>query len=59
MVLHIKDFPDTLHRQLKVRAAERGLPIYQLIISMLAEEMDRLRTEERKEKGNERILDRD
>ncbi len=53
MVLHIKDFPDTLHRQLKVRAAERGLPIYQLIISMLAEEMDRKRTEERKEKGNE------
>jgi plasmid stability protein len=47
MVLHIKDFPDTLHRQLKVRAAERGLPIYQLIISMLAEEIDRKRMEEK------------
>lgn len=49
MVLHIKDFPDTLHRQLKVRAAEKGLPIYQLIISMLAEEMDRLRTTDKKQ----------
>lgn len=35
MVLHIKDFPDDVHRALKVEAAEKGIAIYNLIIEIL------------------------
>jgi len=37
MVLHIRDFPDDLGKWLKIEAAKRETPIYQLIIKILQE----------------------
>jgi predicted HicB family RNase H-like nuclease len=37
MVLNIKDFPDSLHREAKIRAAVEGITLKDLIIKALTE----------------------
>ena len=36
----IREFPESLHRKLKVKAAEEGKPLYVLIIEILQKFME-------------------
>jgi len=40
-VISIKDFPDDLHRLIKAEAALMGLPMKELIVSVLREYLER------------------
>lgn len=41
MVLNIKDFPDELHRQIKIQAATEGASMKDLIIKAMQEYLKR------------------
>ncbi len=41
MVLNVKDFPDDLHRQAKIRAAIDGVSLKEVIIRALKEYLEK------------------
>jgi len=41
MVLNVKDFPDELHRQAKIRAAVDGVSLKEVIIRALSEYLEK------------------
>lgn len=55
MNLHVRKFPEQMHRSLSVRAAQKGIPLRELIITVLqrylAAEMRRQRAREVKRAG--------
>jgi plasmid stability protein len=40
MKLFIKDFPDDLHQQLKIKAAHDKISLYQLVINLLRKALE-------------------
>ena len=49
-MIQIRTVPDELHRQLKVRAAERGLSLSDLLLKMAQREVNRVSWEEMSER---------
>ena len=43
MVLNIKDFPDDLHRQVKIQAAIEGVTLRDLVFKALREYLERVK----------------
>jgi len=41
MNLHIKDFPDNVHRKMKIRAAVEGISIKELVIRAVIEYLEK------------------
>ena len=49
-MIQIRNVPDELHRKLKVRAAEKGLSLSDLLLQMAEREVDRVSWEEMSER---------
>jgi hypothetical protein len=50
-VIHLKDFPEGLHRSLKIRAAELGTSIKSLMIRYCEEGLKRDKQKPKKKEG--------
>ena len=42
----IRNFPESLHREIKVASAQQGVPMYKLIIQILTEWIERRTSKE-------------
>jgi plasmid stability protein len=49
-MIQIRNVPDVLHRRLKVKAAERGVSLSDLLLQMAEREVDRVSWEEMSER---------
>jgi plasmid stability protein len=49
-MIQIRNVPDELHRQLKIKAAERGLSLSDLLLQMAEREVNRVSWEEMSER---------